>query len=98
MSVQLYGASDDLIEFTGDIYDEVSPDDESEWTFVAFDNGLLAKIVYNGEWTIKVVHAPVDVKWEIQTVGHVDAEEFNDYTDVLTIHSDVYGAVVGVKV
>jgi hypothetical protein len=97
MTTFLYGASDDLIEIEGDITEELYPN-ANEWTYVGFSNGLLAKIQYNGDWIIRVVHAPKNVEYDLVTQDLADEatqENFNDYTDVLHISTKIDWVVTG---
>jgi len=59
----LYGASDDLIEFEGDVYDEVgfyNSGDEEKPALVVFSDGTLATIAYGKAdlaiWSITVIN------------------------------------------
>lgn len=56
MSVTVYGASDDLIEVSGDISEEFDHygDDPAE---LEFDDGTVLRLVYNhdGRWRITIV-------------------------------------------
>lgn len=93
----MYGSSDDLIEFSGNIYEEKYPN-ANEWTHVAFSNGLLARIKYDGNWIIRMLQCPKDVKYHLGLAGtgEVDEKTYNDYTDVLTVFGeDVIWVVVG---
>ena len=96
MTTFVYGSSDDLISFHGDIYDELYALND-EWTYLAFSNGLLAKVKYDGEWIIRGVDAGESADFTLHHVGDVDANEFNDYTDVLEIHDKVRWVVAGAK-
>jgi hypothetical protein len=89
MTVKMYGASDDLIEFEGDIYEELYPN-ANEWTFVGFSNGLLVKIRYDGEWIIRIVRDAG--RYNLTTF---DATSSASYSDILEIHDTVTWAVAG---
>jgi len=65
MATRVYGASDDLIEFEGDLTGEVGaydPDDDDEGigTLVAFSDGTVLAVRYgkpaaNGVWALDVL-------------------------------------------
>ncbi len=59
---KVYGASDDLIEFEGDLFGEVGggeADDEGKGTLCAFSDGTLLEVKYGkddkGIWEVRVV-------------------------------------------
>lgn len=56
MSTKVYGASDDLIEIDGDIYEEFGRYN-SEGDYLAFSDGTVLYMVYDGDgiWRIKVI-------------------------------------------
>lgn len=53
MSVLVYGASDDLVELDGDVYEEFNC--VSGKAKLAFSNGVLLKLKYDGVWRITVL-------------------------------------------
>ena len=57
MSVLIYGASDDLIEIDGDVYEEYSYDDDERATIVVIsDSGGVIEVtpVFGENWTAEV--------------------------------------------
>jgi hypothetical protein len=53
MKVTIYGASDDLIEVTGDISEEFPLNNSREGDLLAFSDGTLLRIAYtDGVWRI----------------------------------------------
>lgn len=57
----IYGASDDLIEFDGDVHGEVGggADTEEEADLVACSDGTMLKVWYGDEgiWRIRLLHS-----------------------------------------
>lgn len=91
MSVKMYGFSDDLIEFEGDIDDEayaVEPDNGP--TYLSFSDGTVIKVVYDGTWKFSL---------EVQGAGRYEltyeAPDENCYSDKVTLHGDIKWVVVG---
>lgn len=85
MAVTIYGASDDLIEIDGDIYEEfgwyASDDDAS--TLVAVSDGTLLRIRrdHNGVWRI----APVSNGKATLTVEQAPEDDDQNRTDRATL-------------
>jgi hypothetical protein len=50
--IEIFGASDDLIEIEGDFEEELNvyPDDDEKEYFLAVSDGTLLKVVYDGNW------------------------------------------------
>ena len=93
--LRIYGASDDLIEFEGDIEDEVPyyPEEEDGVVSIVLSDGTTLGIQYKGTWTFSVVEAVSDVRIK-PAVAHGDPQ----YSDILTIETPITWAVVGGKV
>jgi hypothetical protein len=87
MSVTIYGASDDLIEVDGSVYEEFAADEDGN--YLACSNGVVVHIVYaeSGVWRITPVVGEINVK---QAVGDDD----DNYSDRLTL-DDVSWVVCG---
>jgi hypothetical protein len=93
----LYGASDDCIELEGNINEEFyastnAADDEGD--LLTFSCGLVARILFTreGVWRINVLRADLDVEY---TLTPCPADDEDNYTDRLEIHSLVRWAVFG---
>lgn len=91
MSVTVYGASDDLIEVEGDVYEEFSWLD-SDPTYLGFSNGLVLRIEYSdsGVWRI----SPVVGADLVHIVQCPEGDEDN-YSDRATVEGDVAWVVCG---
>lgn len=96
MSVEVYGASDDLIEVTGDVSEEFGAYSRDDKAFIlAFSDGTVLSMRYgddagNGIWTIRKV-ASGSCEVEIRTA--VDTGD--DNTDRATIRGKVSWVVFG---
>ena len=84
--VEVYGSSDDILVFQGDIYDETYPDESFK---VLVSDGTLIKGYYDGDWNLSV-----DVIGKCKTTRHpkasAEAERITgrDYSDVIVIEGD----------
>ena len=91
--VTVYGASDDLVEVEGAIDEEFNPpsyDDARAGTFLAFSDGTLLKIKYDGCWRIRpVFHGTA--KYEKREA----TDEDKDYSDRVTLDGDLRWVVYG---
>lgn len=84
----IFGHSDNLIEIDGVLSEEIFCYDEEEPHYLAFSNGVVISIRHDsGEWKINQHTAPDDCTIEISSIGSVDVEKFNDYTDTCVIRS-----------
>lgn len=52
MKLTIKGHSDDIVMITGEIHDEFYPG-ENKKSYLAFGDGTVLSISYDGEWTIK---------------------------------------------
>ena len=88
--VILYGFSDDLIEIEGAIEKEVYGDGD-EPTWLAFSDGTLIRVTYDGDWHFKVKELGED------SFAIVKNPEPNtdQYTDTVTLNGDIRWVVVG---
>jgi hypothetical protein len=84
MTTKVYGASDDLIEFEGDVYGEVGyyASEGSNPALVAFSDGTLLTVNYGknelGVWEIKLLR-----KGELfQRIDTCDDEDADPHSDV----------------
>jgi len=91
MSTKVYGASDDLIEFEGDVDGEVgfysSKEDGSEQCLVMFDDGTMLAVSYGkptgGIWRIDLLQSGslferIDVCNDEDADPHSDVAYFRD--------------------
>ena len=89
----MYGCSDDLVEFEGNIRDEIGSWGDCQ--IVVFSNGLIAKIKYapnqKAIWEIEIVNSVG--KYEIKHIGEDDTEEIEgfevSYSDCLIIDEKI---------
>lgn len=94
--IEIYGASDDLIELDGDISEEFNPPyDEDAGSLLAFSDGTVLKIVYGDEgiWRISPIHTGT-AAYEL-TQG-TDMDE--DYTDRATLTGEIDWVVFGTRI
>jgi hypothetical protein len=92
--LKIYGASDDLIEFEGDIHEEAYAHEDGD--YIALSNGAVFKIVYSdgGVWRITPVAKTGVYSYAIYQAPENDE---GDYSDILTIHESIQWAVVGTE-
>lgn len=88
--VIVYGHSDDIISVSGDIEDEFSVRDD-ETKFLAFSEGTLLRVRYDGEWHISRHSAGSAAYARIESQGADD----KDYSDVVTLEGDIRWIVAG---
>lgn len=88
--VKIYGASDDLVEIGGDIYDEFNPADTDDF-LLAFSDGTVLRGKYDGVWRF-VRHSTGSAAME-----KVEAPEDDDdnYSDVVTLNGEIAWVVLG---
>jgi hypothetical protein len=97
--VVVYGASDDLIELEGDFYEEFSPgfDEAKEGVYLAFSDGTVLKVHYDGQWTFKR-HAIGTAAFTKDDATGDDGKRPDGkpaYSDVVTLDGDLRWAVYG---
>ena len=92
MGTRVYGASDDLIEFDGDLRGEVGSygtDDRDKGVLVAFDDGTIVEVKYckntSGVWGIGVLAKGAKFD-RVEICADPDAEP---YSDQLFLHDGV---------
>lgn len=88
MEIEVWGASDDLIEFRGDIKEETTAFYD-EPTYIAFSNGLILKAEYTkrGVWEIDVLNLPDSSSATIQEKGEANKAR-NSYSEVAVIETE----------
>lgn len=92
--LEIYGASDDLIEIEGDIQEEFNPSDCEEPCLLAFSDGTLLQIQYGVGGT---------ALWRIQPLVYGSAKyrkteatnEDDNYSDVVTLDGEIKWVVCG---
>ena len=91
--LEIYGASDDLIEIEGDIREEFNPSSDDR-NALAFSDGTILSIVYddNGMWRI----APIAVGSAVyEMVQGTDPDD--DYSDHAWLTGDIEWVVYGTQ-
>lgn len=91
--VEIYGASDDLIEIDGDIREEFNPTD-GEMGYLGFSDGTILGIIYSREgiWRITLI---VEGMATYELKQGTDSED--NYTDraTLTLGDDIEWVLFG---
>ena len=82
---KIYGASDDLIELEGPIYDEVDCYDCGTINIECSD-GTKVEMTYNGDWVIEVI---INGDKYIEHIGSVNDEHTEANAIGCTSYSDV---------
>lgn len=90
MSITVYGASDDLIEVDGDIYEEFNPQGD-EPSLLAFSDGTVLRVVFDqdGIWRITPVVSGT------ATLTHAFGQDDREHSDKATLDGDVRWVVFG---
>ena len=102
--IRIYGASDDLVEIDGIIYDEHGCYDHKKPIKITTSSGTIASIFYNGEWDIKVKNRGFDFIGLVSKLTNDDlehvypAEGCSSYSDVLLIEDTIDWVKIGSKV
>ncbi len=85
MTTKIYGASDDLIEFDGDVHGEVGcfgTDDRDQGVLLMCSDGTVLEVKYgkngDGIWEVKLLKSGA----LIQRVDQCTSEDANPYSDV----------------
>lgn len=95
MSVLIYGASDDLIELEGDLYEEFYANTDSDnKNYIAFSTGAVVTIEYDddGIWKIRLIN-----KGDGVDISQCPPEQDEIYTDTAEIFGQVKWAVCGTE-
>jgi hypothetical protein len=92
-SVTVSGASDDLIELCGDIYEELSYRTSGVGDLVAFSDGTVLRVTFGSPWRIVPV-ARGTAELHIKQATEGDEEG----TDKATLTGDVRWAVHGTAI
>jgi hypothetical protein len=83
MSVKVYGASDDLIEVEGDIDEEFNPKNDEDPSYLAFADGTVLRVTYDGMWHIQRIAVG-----SATYLKHEATNEDDDYSDIVTLTGD----------
>lgn len=91
-TVTIYGASDDLIELDGAIREEFTCYDEDEPTYLAFSDGTVLSVLYDGQgmWRVNRV-AEGSATYAKREATDPD----DDYSDRVTLAGDLAWCVYG---
>ena len=82
----VYGASDDLIELGGNVYEEYNVYDTP--VYLLFDNKIILKVTYETFWSIKQVAGSTENIFHTVARETVDPEAFGDDSDGCPSYSD----------
>lgn len=91
--IQVYGASDDLIEIDGAISDEVDCYGHKKPIKITASDGTIASIFYDGDWKIRVKFAGEKYVEVVDSVGEdkehktINAVGCTSYSDVLVFEN-----------
>lgn len=102
MKTKIYGASDDLIEISGEIEDEHGCFDHKKPISITASDGTKATIFYDGDWKINVSFAGSKYLQKIDSVGdegkHVGEEkDCTPYSDILIFDKGIEWVKIGAK-
>lgn len=104
MTTYVYGASDDLIELEGDLYEEFGLPDSDPY-YLAFSDGTLLKIGYDGEWNIKLIEGRAKIMSAGQAYADFDPDtpeyiqnNVPNYSDLAVLEGDLTWVVGGTDV
>ena len=96
MPVTVCGASDDVIEVDGDIYEEFLHQGEGP-ALLAFSDGTVLRVVYGQEGVWRIT----PVAMGTAELAHVFGQQDREHTDKATLDGDirwvVYGSAMAVK-
>ena len=87
MSITLQGHSDDVVEISGDIEDEVYTDNDGEVIIIVSD-GTVVRAQYDGIWTITVLDRGIGnyIEEYKATLSDVSSDKFSD---IVTIEANI---------
>jgi hypothetical protein len=89
-SVTVYGASDDLVEVEGDIVEEFDVGSQGNDCFLAFSDGTVLSVRYDGFWRIHRLAIG-----SARCVKRDGTDEDTDYSDRVTLTGDIRWVVCG---
>lgn len=92
-TITVSGASDDIISLTGDMQDEISPNNEEDPMKLAFSDGTVLSIVYDNDgcWRVNRVVKGVAHMTKVEAVG----PDTDNYSDRVTLVGDIRWCVAG---
>jgi hypothetical protein len=102
MKTKIYGASDDLVEIEGDVYDEHGCYDHKRPIKISVSDRTEATIFYDGEWTIDVKLAGSKLIEKVVSVGDEGKHTGNalgctSYSDVMIFEDGIEWVKIGSK-
>lgn len=79
MATTIYGSSDDLVGFSGDVYGEVSCFDYEDGIMIACSDGTLLEVVYrdDGFWSMR----PIRQGDLFEKITHCTRVDDSDHSD-----------------
>lgn len=86
-TLEIYGASDDLIEVEGAIREEFDPSGDDDGTLLVCSNGTVLRITYTdaGIWRI----VPVTTGYGSTVIDLAPEDDDDNYSDVATVTFDL---------
>jgi len=92
MELKVSGHSDDIVCVEGDIEEEFYFDDGSP-VYLAFSDGTLVQVEYtnSGIWSIHILASGFGASVKHDPATNID----DDYSDVVTIHSEISWVLYG---
>ena len=95
-TLTIYGASDDLIEVDGDIREEFDSCEEDK-AVLAFSDGTVLSVHYDGQWTFKrvVKGSATFTKDEATSDEGKRPDGKPAYSDVVTLEGEIRWVVYG---
>lgn len=100
-SVDVYGASDDLIEVEGDLNEEFSPDSDDQETWLIFGDGTVLSIRYDdfGIWRINRPHAGTAEFEKHEALGDEGTREDGRpaYSEIVTLTGELRWVIAAEK-
>lgn len=93
--LEIYGASDDLIEIDGDISEEFNPSGDDDNNYLGFSDGTVLKITYDNDGMWRIVPV-IKGTAQLRIIQATDVDE--DYTDHAHLTGDISWVVYGTAI
>jgi hypothetical protein len=93
--VQVYGASDDLIEIRGAIYEEFNPGYDDGISYLGFSDGTVLSVQYGQDGIWRINRMMEGIATYEKTEGRTEPDEG---TDTVTLTGDIRWVVFGTKI
>ena len=87
MTTTIYGASDDLIEVDGDLYEEFSYQDDGAGDLLGFSDGTLLRIRHDEEGVWRIT--PIRIGTKLEGVEQAPADDDKNYSDRATFSDNL---------